>query len=401
MKRDRRRVFLVTITMLAILAAVVPGVAGAALTSKQQLGKNLFFDANLSEPAGQSCASCHHPSAGFADPDRTYPTSKGVIVGLFGGRNAPTAAYASLIPAFGTMGCCGTTVYRGGQFWDGRASTLVDQAKGPFLNPLEMNNPSKDTVVRDVRAASYASLFKQVYGSSSLKNVTLAYDKIADAIAAYEASPEVVKYSSKYDAYVAGTASLSAQESLGLSLFNGKAGCFRCHGSCGMSGGMGGMGGGGMGGGGMGGGGMGGGGMSSNKAFSDFTYHNVGAPKNPANPFYTLPTQFNPLGENWIDEGLGGVLRDRGVSGWQQQLGKHRVQTLRNIGATAPYLHNGVFTTLHQVVEFYNGRDTGAFGPPEVAANVTSNVGSLGLTDAEVDAVVAFLGTLTDGYTGR
>jgi len=373
------------IMILAVLSATP---AWAALTSKQELGRYLFYDRTLSEPTGQACADCHHPSAGFADPDRTYPTSKGVITGRFGGRNAPTAAYASLIPAFGTMGCgCMGTIYRGGQFWDGRASTLADQAKGPFLNPLEMNNPSKDTVVRDVRAATYASLFRQVYGPTSLDEVASAYDSIADAIAAYEGSPDVNTFSSKYDAYMTGAEKLTAKESLGLSLFNGKAGCAKCHGSCGMGGG------------GRRGSGMGG--MAANQALSNFTYHNVGAPKNPANPFYTLPYEFNPEGFGWVDQGLGGELRNRGVAGWQQQIGKHRVQTLRNVALTGPYLHNGVFTTLRQVVEFYNSRSSGAFGPPEVAANLSTDVGKLGLTSSEIDAVVAFLNTLTDRAAAR
>jgi len=385
--RGRWAAPVVLTTALAVLFAVPIAASAATLTAKQQLGKSIFFDKTLSEPSGQACADCHHPSAGFADPDRTYPTSKGVVAGRFGGRNAPTAAYASLIPTFGTMGCgCMGTNYRGGQFWDGRASTLADQAKGPFLNPLEMNNPNKDTVVRDVRAASYASLFRQVYGPTSLDDVASAYNLIADAIAAYEGSPEVNTFSSKYDAYLAGAEKLSSKESAGLSLFNGKAGCSKCHGSCGMGGG-----------GGRRGGGMGGmGGMSANWALSNFTYHNVGAPKNPANPFYSLPSEFNPDGSAWVDPGLGGALRERGVSGWEQQLGKHRVQTLRNIAVTGPYMHNGVFTSLRQVVEFYNSRDQGAFAPPEVAANLSSDVGNLGLTSSEIDAIVAFLNTLTD-----
>ncbi|MBI5231040.1 MAG: cytochrome-c peroxidase [Coriobacteriales bacterium] len=381
MKTTRTTVAVALVIAVVALLLAPAGAGAATLTAKQQLGKKLFFDAGLSEPAGQACADCHHPTAGYADPDHDLPTSRGVIQDRFGGRNAPTAAYASLIPTFGQMVCCNMgSTYRCGQFWDGRAATLVEQAKGPFLNPLEMNNPSKDTVVRDVKASSYASLFRQVYGSSSLNNVAGAYDKIADAIAAYEGSPEVNTYSSKYDAYVAGRTTLTAQESLGMSLFNGRGRCFRCHGSCGMGGGrMGSMG-------------------SANKAFSNFTYHNVGVPKNAANPYYTLPAEFNPAGYAWIDYGLGGVLKGRGVSGWELQNGKHRVQTLRNIAKTGPYMHNGAFTSVRQVVEFYNSRDTGAFGPAEVPQNLSADVGNLGLTSSEVDAIVAFLNTLSDGY---
>ncbi len=179
MSATRWRNSVVSLVLASAFVVAAPLQASAVtLSAKQQLGKYLYFDKTLSEPAGQACADCHHPTAGYADPDRTYPTSKGVIAGRFGGRNSPTSAYASLIPPFGIVGCgMGGTTYRGGQFWDGRASTLAEQAKGPFLNPLEMNNPSKDTVVRDVRIASYAPLFRQVYGLTSLDNVDSAYDR--------------------------------------------------------------------------------------------------------------------------------------------------------------------------------------------------------------------------------
>ena len=133
-----------------------------------------------------------------------------------------------------------------------------------------MHNPDKAAVVSDVRNGSYASLFRKVFGSSSLNNVKSAYDQIATAIAAFEKSTEVNTFSSKYDAVMAGRASFTAQEQQGMMLFRGKGNCTTCHG-CGMMGG-GGMGGGGMGGGGMGGGGMGGGGcgMGANAVFTDY-----------------------------------------------------------------------------------------------------------------------------------
>jgi len=127
--------------------------------------------------------------------------------------------------------------------------------------------------------------------------------------------------------------------------------------------------------------------------FTDFTYDNLGVPKNPENPFYELPPKFNPDGEDFVDYGLGGIL------GLPEEMGKFKVMTLRNIAITPPYMHNGVFNTLHEVVDFYNTRDLGGWPPPEVPENVNQEeLGDLGLTEAEVDTIVAFLETLTDGY---
>jgi len=126
------------------------------LTPQQSLGKKLYFDENLSEPAGQSCASCHHQNVGFADPDVHLPVSEGVIPGRFGNRNFPGAAYAVFFPEFSYS----SNVAIGGQFRDGRATNFTEQAKGPFLNPLEMNNPDKATVIADIQASNYVNLFE-------------------------------------------------------------------------------------------------------------------------------------------------------------------------------------------------------------------------------------------------
>ena len=345
--------------LVALVVALLPA-AALGLTSLESLGKQLYFDQRLSTPNGQACADCHLPSAGWADPDNGIPVSEGVIAGRFGTRNSPTAAYAAFSPAFQWNAMKG--VYVGGQFWDGRAADLVAQAKGPFLNPVEMNNPDKAAVVNDVRSASYASLFRRVFGSGSLTNVTKAYDNIAVAIAGYEKSTEVNAFTSKYDLYMAGKAALTAQEQQGMMLFRGKGNCSTCHGSCGMGGG--GMGGGGMGGGGMG-GGMGGGGcgMGSGAVFTDFSYRNLGIPRNTTLPYFDGAP---------IDLGLGGVLKDA------SQDGKFKVPTLRNVAKTAPYTHNGYFTSLSELIRFYNTRDLGGWPAAEVPRNVSGELGRSG-----------------------
>jgi cytochrome c peroxidase len=338
------------------LAARGGGGGGGGMMTKEHLGKMIYCDSNLSTPAGQSCQSCHHPMAGYADPADSLPVSAGVIAGRYGNRNSPVSAYQATAPNFHFDAVRGE--YIGGQFWDGRAADLAAQAKGPFLNPLEMNNPSKGAVVNKVAVSCYASLFRQIYGQNVFRNTENAYNCIADALAAYEKSPELNKYNSKYDQYVAGTTTLTAQESRGLALFKGRAGCASCH---------------------------------VPPVFTNFTYHNAGVPRNPDNPFYSLPAQFNPLGEGWTDYGLGGV------TGADGDLGKFKVPTLRNIAATAPYAHNGYFTTLDETVRFFNTRDLpGSWPEPEVASNVDEAFGDLGLSDQDVADLVAFLGTLSD-----
>ena len=276
----------------------------------------------------------------------------------------------------GMGGGCMMAGYVGGQFWDGRAADLVEQAKGPFLNPLEMNNPNKAAVINAVRNSAYAGMFKQVYGKKSLNNVDTAYNYVAEAIAEYEKSDEVCQFSSKYDYYTSGMASLTSQELRGLSLFKGKGKCASCHSMQP--------------------------GPYGKPLFTNFKYFNVGAPGNEDNPFYLLPRKFNPYGTDYVDLGLGGYLND------SMEYGKFKTPTLRNVAVTYPYMHNGVFRTLGEVVHFYNTRDVESWPSPEVDMNVFRQMGGgrmmmgsfgrLGLTSQEEKDIVAFLGTLTDGY---
>jgi len=188
----------------------------AQLTTQGELGKLLYFDENLSEPAGQSCASCHLPTAGWADPDTNLPVSEGVIPGRFGGRNSPVSAYAVFFPEFSFT----NNIAIGGQFWDGRATNLTEQAKGPFLTPVEMNNPDRETVLADIQASSYSNLFEQVCGP--VVDVDTSYHCMAEAIAAFESSEELNQFTSKFDAVQAGLASFTRSERRGQKLFNAR-----------------------------------------------------------------------------------------------------------------------------------------------------------------------------------
>ena len=393
-RTTRRIMYVIGVAAFVVLAArlapekdsiafagkqVEPQSARVTLTDKQKLGKMLYFDKTLSAPNGQSCATCHSPSAGFADPDDSSPVSNGVIEKRVGFRNTPTAAYASFIPPLSYN--ADDETYVGGLFLDGRAATLSDQAEQPFLNTLEMHNPDKDHVVNAVRRASYSSKFKQVFGNDALdaNKTETAYSQIADAIANFESSPVFSPFTSKYDYYLKGKAKLTAREALGLDLFNNKAGCAACHPSTATDGQPGPM-------------------------FTDFTYDNIGIPKNWKNPFLNLPRKLNRDGIDFIDIGLAKTVATFDPLNAHLEAGKFRVTTLRNIELTAPYGHNGFFKSLREVVNFYNTRDVPAanWAPAEVPETENKDeLGNLGLTEREVDAIVAFLKTLTDGYDPR
>ena len=340
----------------------------AALTPKEGLGKLLFFDPMLSTPPGQACSHCHSPGAGFGNPNQQLPVSRGVYPDRYGNRNDLTASYAAYIPPRTFDEAEG--VWVGGLFWDGRAASLAEQAKGPPLNPLEMANPDAEAVVAAIREAPYRDQFLDVYGEGALDDSEEAYDFMADAIAAYEMSRELNPFDSKYDLYLAGEVRLTEGELHGLALFEDeeKGNCAACHPSRpGPDG--------------------------SPPLFTDYTYDNLGTPKNPENPYYFLPSEFNPDGVEYVDLGLGPVVGDPDLNGF------FRVPTLRNVATTPPYMHNGVFHTLYQVVSFYNSRDVAPWPGPELAAAVNRDeLGDLGLTPQEMEEIVAFLKTLTDSY---
>lgn len=380
----------------AVLAATfsVPVLIGAAsadkteaevLPPKARLGQVLFFDSGLSEPAGQSCASCHDPNRAFVDPDKNAITSKGVFPHLVGSRNTPTSMYMAFSPKFHWDEK--EELYLGGQFLDGRAVTLEDQAKGPFVNPLEMANPHSKAVVDKVRRAAYSPMFEQVFGKNALKEDDKAFDRIAEALAEFQRTQQFAPFSSKYDAYLAGKAMLTKQEMRGLRLFEreDKGNCAACHPSKP-------------------------GPKGEPPLFTDFSYDNLGVPRNPDNPFYRLPAKYNPAGELFVDRGLGAAMKK------PSEDGKFKVPTLRNIAVTGPYMHNGYFKTLEGLTAFYNDRDVRplcssnmvneadalkrmCWPAPEVISNVNKDeLGDLKLSHHEIEDIVAFMKTLTDGW---
>lgn len=375
--------------------------AQSSLSPKEQLGKEIFNDVALSKNGNQACASCHAPSVGFTGPNDAFnahgAVHEGSVSGSFGARKPPSAAYATLSPAFHQDP---SGLFVGGNFWDGRAtgaglgSPSADQAKGPFLNPLEQALPSAAHVVNRVCSGPYSRQFVKVWGTRACSSVTGAFDKIALSIAAFEDSSEVNAFSSRFDKAGRENRGLTALERKGRQLFDGKGKCGLCHVSTGKS-----------------------------PAFTDFTFDNLGLPKNPENPVYAQDPSF-------IDPGLGGALKSAGQPSevYDAEWGKHKVPTLRNVDArpydafVKAYGHNGYFKTLEGLVHFYNTRDVLPACPepdgvpyterdamsaqcwpaPEYPDTMNrSELGDLGLSPYEESAIVAFLKTLTDSRPRR
>jgi cytochrome c peroxidase len=419
-------------TYALIIACAVGTGTVHALQPMEQLGKSIFFDKNLSLKKNQACAACHGPKVGFTGPiaaiNRKGSVYPGSIKTRFGNRKPPTAAYATTAPKLHYIIEDGEALFIGGNFWDGRATgqkldnPAADQAQGPFLNPVEQTLPNPACVVYRVCNAKprsgYPVTFGEVWGwracdidwprrmdqrcargekvidldPADRDKVNVAYDNVGRSIAAYEASPEVNQYTSKYDAFLAGNAKLSFKEQLGLRVFKGKGQCANCHVLETQENG-------------------------DPPLFTDYTFDNLGVPKNPENPVYDVDPDF-------VDLGLGGFLASRPdyEAFVEENRGKQKVPTLRNVdarpgkGFTKAYMHNGYFKTLEGVVNFYNTRDvkpacpdpltTGAdalaqncWPAPEVAENVNRDeLGNLGLSPREEAALVAFMKTLSDGY---
>lgn len=363
----------------ALLLLALPIPAGAAdLSSPERLGEALFFDTNLSVNRTQSCATCHDPAFGFADPRRGSgggAASVGADGKSVGDRNAPTAAYARFSPPF-ALGRDGKAV--GGQFHDGRAATLKEQAGGPPLNPGEMAMPSKAAVAERLREnPAYVQAFDALYGTGALDDAGRAYDAMADAIARFESTEVFAPFDSKYDRALRGEYRMTPEEELGQTLFFSTqfTNCNQCHQLRKMPG-------------------------AADETFTNYEFHNIGVPVN------TDLRALNGKGRRHIDRGL---LENPAVRGVAQD-GKFKTPTLRNVAVTGPYMHNGVFRDLETVVRFYNqynsrsdsariNPETGKpWGRPEIAKTLSLKELEFGpaLDERRIKALVAFLKTLTD-----
>ena len=365
-------------------------------STTEALGESLFNDVNLSFNRTQACSTCHNPDAGFID-NRTgadglvRATSLGDDGVSLGDRNAPSAAYANQIPEFSN----GTRTrfnsqqsdysgYLGGQFHDGRASTLQDQAAAPLLNSIEMAMPDKASVVARLQEdASYVASFKALYGTNVFDDTDTAYAALTDAIAAFENTETFAPFDSKYDRSLLSASDPNkytydplAKETTGKALFFSQqfTNCATCH-QLKVQG-------------------------SKTETFSGYEYHNIGVPAN------TEVRTANGSADDYVDTGL--QTNNSAVTDSSER-GKYKVPSLRNVAVTGPYMHNGVFRDLDTVIRFYDHFLTGtsnslnpetgvAWADPEVADTISTTElqdGSV-LSDDDVEALVCFLRTLTD-----
>ena len=439
----------------------------------QTLGKLELFDKQLSVNRNTACTFCHMPYVDFTGPismlnattvsytGSVRNASADQVQSRYGHRKPQSYTYAPYYPVLQFNKTQGD--FYGGNFWDLRATgselqnPAAEQAKDPPVDPNEMGFPDTACVVRRLSLGPYRSFFETVWGAQSFEikwpadvdsvcskpgppaandplpvhlspvdrgRSNATYDQFAMAIAAYEASPDISPFSSKFDYALAHPDQqvLSSDEQAGWDLFHGKALCNTCHldgteslaGNTGRAGsritpaGV----------------------ASKAPLFTDFTSSNLGIPKNMAIPYYKQdkPDKYgftaNPAGRGFVDKGVGGFLRDPNLnpnSEWAQLAsqfdGKFQVSTLRNVDMrprrdfVKAYTHNGYFKSLKEIVHFYNTRDKlphcqqGAPGekitcwpPAEVTQNMDTTIGNLGLTNEQEDQLVAFLKTLTDGY---
>lgn len=380
MRRPIAVPILASLAALAVAGALaLPGPAAGRLPygSLEAWGEALFFDPNLSANRTQSCATCHDPAAGFADP-RESDAGRMVSLGddghSLGDRNAPTATYARFSPPFHQRD---DGEWVGGQFHDGRARTLADQAAGPFVNVIEMGMGGTDAVLERLdENPDYAAMLRARLGGKA-DDPDAAYAEITDAIAAFERTSTFSPFSSKYDRWLRGEAKLTDEEELGRLLFFSQqfTNCNTCHQLRSNP-------------------------RAEDETFSNYTYRNIGVPANGA------VRGMNGSAPDFVDHGL---LENPAVSDPAMD-GAIKVPTLRNVAVTGPYMHNGVFRNLRTVVAFYNhynsrsdaaqiNPETGKpWAPPEVPGTVALEELEKGpaLDDQRIDAIVAFLKTLTD-----
>lgn len=359
------------------------------------LGRQLFFDSTLSGSGHMSCATCHDPSHAWAQSN-ALPVQLGGIAGNIAGMRAvPTLTYAQDTPPF-------TEHYRendgddsedlgptGGRMWDGRAASAREQAVLPLLSPFEMANVSPASVLAKLRTSPAVDAFRAAFGARVFDDSIAAWNGVLSALEVFQQSPaDFYPYSSKYDAYLRGQATLSERELRGLALFNdpAKGNCASCHPSEVVSG-----------------------------AFPQFTDRGLialGVPRNPR-----IPANSDPA---YVDLGLCGPERTD-LSDHTEFCGLFKTPTLRNVATRQLFFHNGVFTTLEEVLRFYGQRDVqpaqfysaGKLGttlkyddlPAAYHANVNVDppfdrrLGQLpAYSDPEADDIIAFLRTLTDGY---
>jgi cytochrome c peroxidase len=384
---------------LGLLLVAVGGVPRAALSGSVSeapsesplatLGRLIFFDTSLSASGRQSCATCHDPRYAYGPPPGKAIALGGPNMDQSGTRAVPSLRYLRASPNFelkhhfgdGDVGPIG------GFTWDGRATSIREQAQLPLLAANEMANASPGDVVARLRRTGYAAQFRVLFGSDVFEDVPRAFNGVLQALDAFQSVPsEFFPYSSRYDAFLRGELDLTDQENRGAALFKDpeKGNCASCH-------------------------------LGTIRAgkpptFTDYDFVNVGVPRN-----QRLPVNANP---NYYDLGLCGPLR-QDLVGNTEVCGFFRSPTMRNTAIRDAYFHNGVYHTLREVIRFYNERDLhpekfyprNADGTIHVFDDMPHGTiddvdhdppldrkpgAAPALAESEIDDLIAFLNTLTD-----
>jgi len=455
-----------------------PTLANTGQRANVLLGKLLNFDKNMSPFHNMACGFCHMPYAGFSGPIPSVNLTMIAYPGSFqfraGKRTPQRYTYA---PNFPVLKFNETQqLFYGGNFWDSRATGYLlgspdaEQAQHPPVDTQEHMLPDTACIAFRLESAAYKSFFEKIWGDeldikfpantedicetpggakvfgTDTMPIKLSpedrarandvYDHWGESLDQYEASPDVSAFSSKFDSFLHGDTTLTADEMAGFKLFNGKGNCNSCHidgrgtnltptqTDTGNTG-------------------------SARPIFTCFGSANEGLPLNPRDAFYYQTTADffgftgNPFGFGYRDLGMGTFLRSGFGAApnpndtWTPLApsvdGQFQVSTARNVAMTpaqcptteapGPYFqkeffHNGYIKSLKQLVHFYNTRDTSFAKPvtsghcpsgttervdcwpmPEVKNNIDMTTGMLGLTDTEENQIVAFLQTLSDGFT--
>ena len=353
--------------------------------NRKDLGEALFFDKNLSKNRTQSCATCHDPKQAFVDKRHNplmLELKQAVSLGddnkSIGNRNTPTINYASLTPTFQHT----SSDAIGGMFHDGRAKDLKEQAGLPLLNPVEMNMSNRNEVILRIKEnENYVNSFNKIFSPGILDSEENSYLAMTLAIETFERSEIFNSFDSKYDLYLEGKYELKKEEKIGRDLFfsNEKTNCASCHLiNNSLT-------------------------LNTKETFTSYKYFNIGIPKNIL--VHNKRVVLGLENEDAIDNGLfenKDILVD-------DQKGKFKVPTLRNIAITSPYMHNGVFQKLDTVLKFYEfTRDNNLYKiNPETnkvweKAEVKDNIENVHLLSGKeldqekINALIAFLKLLTD-----
>jgi cytochrome c peroxidase len=388
--------------LLACVTLTASAAAGSSAASQRQLrgppasvlarlGRLMFFDVSLSASGKLACGTCHDPRYAYGPPPGKALAIGGRDMKQPGTRAVPSLRYLHAVPQFAEQyhfldGDVGPI---GGLAWDGRFRSLHEQAQLPLLAPNEMANASVAVVVAKLAGSSYATQFRAAFGAHIFADPRRAFEAALRALEAFQQVPaEFYPFTSRYDAYLRGDIELTEQEERGVALFKdpAKGNCASCHLAISRGG--------------------------VPPTFTDFDFTNVGVPRNPR-----IAANADP---KYYDLGLCGPARHDFVDK-REYCGFFRSPTVRNVALRDAFFHNGVFTSLREVMDFYNERDLHPekFYPrnpdgsvhlfDDLPAGYPDNIdhdppmdrkpgANPALSASEIDDIIAFLKTLTDGY---